>query len=48
MRVAAIDLGTNTALLTIAEVAAGRAVAVDERAEIVRLGQGLDKTGMLA
>ena len=48
MRVAAIDLGTNTALLTIADVADGRAVALDERAEIVRLGQGLDKTGLLA
>jgi exopolyphosphatase/guanosine-5'-triphosphate,3'-diphosphate pyrophosphatase len=43
MRVAAIDVGTNTALLTIAE--GGR--AIDERAEIVRLGEGLDRTGRL-
>lgn len=47
MRVAAIDLGTNTALLTIADVSAGKATALDERAEIVRLGQGLDRTGVL-
>jgi exopolyphosphatase/guanosine-5'-triphosphate,3'-diphosphate pyrophosphatase len=47
MRIAAIDLGTNTALLTIADVAGGRATAIDERAEIVRLGQGLDRTGAL-
>ena len=43
MRVAAIDVGTNTALLTIAE---GER-AVEERAEIVRLGEGLDQSGRL-
>src|SRR4051812_26299230 len=43
MRVAAIDVGTNTALLTIAE---GER-AIEERAEIVRLGEGLDKSGRL-
>jgi exopolyphosphatase/guanosine-5'-triphosphate,3'-diphosphate pyrophosphatase len=43
MRVAAIDVGTNTALLTIAED--GR--ALEERAEIVRLGEGLDRSGRL-
>jgi exopolyphosphatase/guanosine-5'-triphosphate,3'-diphosphate pyrophosphatase len=43
MRVAAIDVGTNTALLTIAE---GDRPIVD-RAEIVRLGEGLDKSGRL-
>jgi exopolyphosphatase / guanosine-5'-triphosphate,3'-diphosphate pyrophosphatase len=48
MRVAAIDVGTNTALLTIADVDKGGAVAVEERAEIVRLGEGLDRTGRLS
>jgi exopolyphosphatase/guanosine-5'-triphosphate,3'-diphosphate pyrophosphatase len=48
MRVAAIDVGTNTALLTIADVDSGRAVAVEERAEIVRLGEGLDGSGRLS
>ncbi len=43
MRVAAIDVGTNTALLTIADGAR----AIEERAEIVRLGEGLDRTGRL-
>ena len=43
MRVAAIDVGTNTALLTIAE---GER-PLEERAEIVRLGEGLDRTGRL-
>ena len=43
MRVAAIDVGTNTALLTIAEGGA----AIEERAEIVRLGEGLDGSGRL-
>jgi exopolyphosphatase / guanosine-5'-triphosphate,3'-diphosphate pyrophosphatase len=43
MPVAAIDVGTNTALLTIAD----GGEPVEERAEIVRLGEGLDKSGRL-
>jgi len=43
VRVAAIDVGTNTALLTIAE--GDR--PLEERAEIVRLGEGLDGSGRL-
>jgi len=48
MRVAAIDLGTNTILLLIAEVDADGVHAVEDHAEIVRLGEGLDATGQLA
>lgn len=48
MRVAAIDIGTNTALLTVADIEAGATVAVEERAEIVRLGEGLDRSGRLS
>jgi exopolyphosphatase/guanosine-5'-triphosphate,3'-diphosphate pyrophosphatase len=48
MRVASIDCGTNTLLLLIAEVDGGQAVALEERAEIVRLGEGLDRSGELA
>jgi exopolyphosphatase/guanosine-5'-triphosphate,3'-diphosphate pyrophosphatase len=48
LRIAAIDIGTNTALLTIADVSGDGAVAVEERAEITRLGEGLDKTQRLA
>jgi exopolyphosphatase / guanosine-5'-triphosphate,3'-diphosphate pyrophosphatase len=43
MRVAAIDVGTNTALLTVTD--GDR--PVEERAEIVRLGEGLDRSGRL-
>jgi exopolyphosphatase/guanosine-5'-triphosphate,3'-diphosphate pyrophosphatase len=43
VRVAAIDVGTNTALLTIAE--GDR--SIEDRAEIVRLGEGLDRSGRL-
>lgn len=46
MRVAAIDVGTNTVLLTIAEID-GEPRAVEEAAEIVRLGEGLDRSGRL-
>jgi exopolyphosphatase/guanosine-5'-triphosphate,3'-diphosphate pyrophosphatase len=47
-RVAAIDIGTNSVLLTIAEDAAGGPRAVLERATITRLGQGVDRSGRLA
>lgn len=48
-RVAAIDIGTNTVLLLVAERDAdGRARAVEERATITRLGQGVDATRRLA
>ena len=48
-RVAAIDCGTNSIRLLIADVpAAGRAVDLLRRMEVVRLGQGVDATGRLA
>jgi len=46
-RVAAIDVGTNTVLLTVAERRDGVLVPVVERAEITRLGRGVDRTGRL-
>ncbi|WP_370323723.1 exopolyphosphatase [Euzebya sp.] len=48
-RVAAVDIGTNSARLLIADVdpAAGLR-PIDRRLEIVRLGQGVDATGRLA
>ena len=46
-RVAAIDVGTNTVLLTVAERRDGKLEAVVERAEITRLGRGVDRTGRL-
>jgi exopolyphosphatase/guanosine-5'-triphosphate,3'-diphosphate pyrophosphatase len=49
MRVATIDIGTNTVLLLVAERAAsGQLVAVEEHATITRLGEGVDRTRALA
>ena len=48
MRVAAIDIGTNTVLLLVAEKRDGKMVAVEEHATLTRLGQGVDKTRSLA
>ena len=50
MRVAAIDCGTNSLRLLVADVdpGDGRLTDVDRRMEIVRLGQGVDSTGRLA
>lgn len=47
-RLAAIDVGTNTVLLVVAEVRDGRLEPVVERAEITRLGRGVDASGRLA
>jgi exopolyphosphatase / guanosine-5'-triphosphate,3'-diphosphate pyrophosphatase len=49
-RVAAIDCGTNSLRLLIADVDPGRHTLTDvqRRMEIVRLGQGVDATGRLA
>jgi exopolyphosphatase/guanosine-5'-triphosphate,3'-diphosphate pyrophosphatase len=49
MRVATIDIGTNTVLLLVAEGGGGEPLqAVAERATITRLGQGVDRTRELA
>jgi exopolyphosphatase/guanosine-5'-triphosphate,3'-diphosphate pyrophosphatase len=48
-RVAAIDCGTNSIRLLVADVPpAGRAIDLLRRMEVVRLGQGVDATGRLA
>jgi exopolyphosphatase/guanosine-5'-triphosphate,3'-diphosphate pyrophosphatase len=47
-RVAAIDIGTNTVLLLVAEGTRESPEAVLERATITRLGQGVDETGRLS
>jgi exopolyphosphatase/guanosine-5'-triphosphate,3'-diphosphate pyrophosphatase len=46
-RFATIDIGTNTVLLLVAERRAGAFAPVVERAEITRLGRGVDGTGRL-
>jgi exopolyphosphatase/guanosine-5'-triphosphate,3'-diphosphate pyrophosphatase len=48
-RVAAIDCGTNSIRLLVADVGAdGLLTDVVRRLEIVRLGQGIDRTGVIA
>ncbi|WP_456818549.1 Ppx/GppA phosphatase family protein [Cellulomonas sp. URHB0016] len=49
-RVAAIDCGTNSIRLLVADVdrEAGTLVDLDRRSEVVRLGQGVDRTGRIA
>lgn len=48
-RVAAIDLGTNTTLMLVAEVGAANAfVTLENRATITRLGRGVGRTGRLS
>jgi len=48
MRVAAIDCGTNSIRLLIADVVGETLTDVSRRMEIVRLGEGVDRTGRLA
>jgi exopolyphosphatase/guanosine-5'-triphosphate,3'-diphosphate pyrophosphatase len=48
MRVAVVDLGTNTTRLLVAEVADGSLTELDKQTTITRLGQGVDATGQLA
>jgi exopolyphosphatase/guanosine-5'-triphosphate,3'-diphosphate pyrophosphatase len=47
MRVATVDIGTNTVLLLVAEKRGRDLVAVEEHATITRLGEGVDKTRTL-
>ncbi|MGW5400903.1 Ppx/GppA phosphatase family protein [Streptomyces sp. NPDC003952] len=49
-RVAAVDCGTNSIRLLVADLdpATGELIDLDRRMTVVRLGQGVDKTGRLA
>lgn len=48
-RLAAIDIGTNTILLLIAEIAARESFKVlEDHAVITRLGEGVDRNGLLS
>ena len=47
MKVAVVDLGTNTCRLFLAEVTAGLVSQVARVTTVVRLGQGVDQTGRL-
>ena len=48
MRVAVVDLGTNTTRLLVADVHDGEVTELEKRTTITRLGQGVDSTGRLA
>jgi exopolyphosphatase / guanosine-5'-triphosphate,3'-diphosphate pyrophosphatase len=49
MRVAVVDIGTNSTRLLIADVAEdGALTELDRRSTVTRLGQGVDRTGVLA
>ena len=47
-RIGAIDCGTNSIRLLIADVADGRLHELHREMRIVRLGQGVDATGQFA
>jgi exopolyphosphatase/guanosine-5'-triphosphate,3'-diphosphate pyrophosphatase len=48
MRVAVVDIGTNTTRVLIADVDNGRVHEVDRRTTVTRLGEGVDSSGRLA
>ena len=48
VRVAVVDLGSNSTRLLIADVADGRIRELDRRSQVTRLGEGVDATGRLA
>lgn len=47
-RVAGIDCGTNSIRLLVADVHDGALIDVDRRMEVVRMGEGVDRTGRIA
>ena len=48
MRIASIDIGTNTILLLVAETSRGTFTPIFEQETVVRLGEGLQKSGLLS
>src|SRR5437764_3051467 len=48
VRVAVLDLGTNSTRLLVADVGHGRVEELERRTSITRLGQDVDRTGRLA
>ena len=48
MRVAVVDIGTNSTRLLIADVSDGRVSEADRRSIVTRLGRGVDTSGQLA
>ena len=48
MRIAVVDLGTNSTRLLVGDVVDGTVAELDRRTNVTRLGEGVDATGRLA
>jgi exopolyphosphatase / guanosine-5'-triphosphate,3'-diphosphate pyrophosphatase len=48
MRIAVVDLGSNSTRLLVADVAGGAATQLERRTAVTRLGDGVDTTGRLS
>ena len=48
MRVAVVDIGTNSTRLLIAEVTDGRVEEIERDTNVTRLGEGVDRSGRLS
>jgi exopolyphosphatase/guanosine-5'-triphosphate,3'-diphosphate pyrophosphatase len=48
LRVAVVDIGTNSTRLLVADVADGRVREIERRSTVTRLGRGVDTSGRLA
>ena len=48
MRVAVVDIGTNSTRLLVADVADGQVSQLERRSTVTRLGRGVDTSGQLA
>ena len=48
MRIAVVDLGTNSTRLLVADVDGGHVTELDRRTNVTRLGEGVDASGRLA
>jgi exopolyphosphatase / guanosine-5'-triphosphate,3'-diphosphate pyrophosphatase len=48
MRVAVVDIGTNSTRLLVAEIDGGKVDELDRRTTVTRLGEGLEATGRLS
>src|SRR3954454_9358029 len=48
MRVAVVDIGTNSTRLLVADVEDGRVSELERRSTVTRLGRGVDTSGQLA
>src|SRR4029453_18511687 len=47
MRVAVVDIGTNSTRLLVAEVADGKIRQIERQTHVTRLGEGVDSSGRL-